>query len=241
MKSVTGQVTTKPTKAAYHHGNLKAALIAAGLKEITQHGIDGFSLRGVARRAGVSAPAVYRHFADKDDLIASLAMEAWERLVAVSTEAMAKAPPSALEQFRASGMSLVRFAVANPEHFRVICLPGAFERAPAEFRAKFEAAQVANLAGLAQAQAAGELADLPLEDLMLAANALVMGLAHQIIEGRLGDVDDKRAMQLAHRATTVLGVGLIPRTDDAYEQAIAVMPEPKLGIVPRAASKKRTK
>lgn len=228
-----------PTKAAYHHGNLKPALIAAGLKEIAQHGIEGFSLRGVARRAGVSAPAVYRHFADKDALIAALAMEAWERLMDMMVEARAKAPPAALEQFRAGGVSLVRFAVANPEHFRVICLPGAFERAPAEFRAKFESGEEANLAALAQAQANGEIADLPLEDLMLAANALVMGLAHQIIEGRLGDVDDKRATQLAHMATNVLGVGLIPRDDEAYERAIAVMPEPKLAPPTKAARKKK--
>lgn len=209
-----------PTKAAYHHGNLKSALIAAGLKEIARHGIEGFSLRGVARRAGVSAPAVYRHFADKDDLIATLAMEAWERLMAMTADAMAKAPPAALEQFRASGVSIVRFAVANPEHFRVICLPGAFERAPAEFRARYEAAEQANRQALADAQAQGVIAQLPLDQLMLAANSLVMGLAHQIIEGRLGKVDDKRATELANAATQVLGVGLVPRDDDTYDSTL---------------------
>jgi AcrR family transcriptional regulator len=200
-----------PTKAAYHHGNLKAALIAAGLREIAQHGIEGFSLREVARRAGVSAPAVYRHFADKDALVAAMAMEAWERLMAMIGEAVAKAPPAPLEQFRAHGVSIVRFAVAHPEHFRVICLPGAFEHATPEFRAKWEAAEAANKRALADAQAQGVIAKMPLEQLMLAANALVMGLAHQITEGRLGEVDDARATQLANAVTEVLGVGLIPR------------------------------
>ncbi len=212
-----------PTKAAYHHGNLKAALIAAGLKEIAQHGIEEFSLRGVARRAGVSAPAVYRHFADKDDLIAALAMQAWERLMAMTAEARAEAPPIPLEQFRATGVSIVRFAVANPEHFRVICLPKAFEHAPADFLAKVDAVEEENRKALADAQAQGTIADMPLEQLMLAANALVMGLAHQIIEGRLGPVDDKRATELANAATQVLGVGLIPRDTDVEDPTMKEM------------------
>lgn len=207
-----------PTKAAYHHGNLKAALIAAGLKEIAQHGIEEFSLRGVARRAGVSAPAVYRHFADKDDLIAALAMEAWERLMMMTAEARAKAPPLPIEQFRASGVSVVRFAVAHPEHFRVICLPGAFDRAPADFLAKVDASEAENRKALADAQAEGVIADIPLEQLMLAANALVMGLAHQIIEGRLGKVDDARATELASAATEVLGIGIVPRDGESKKK-----------------------
>lgn len=219
------------TKAAYHHGNLKPALIAAGLKEVTQHGVEGFSLRGVARRAGVSAPAVYRHFADKDDLLAAMAVEAWERLMGMIAEALAKAPHDPLEQFRANGVSIVRFAVAHPEHFRVICIPHAFERAPAEFRAKWRVAEAANKQALADAQAQGVIAPLPLEQLMLAANALVMGLAHQIIEGRLGDVDDARATELANAATQVLGVGLIPREGDTYD--------PTLGKVVKGTPKKK--
>jgi AcrR family transcriptional regulator len=196
---------------AYHHGNLKPALIAAALKEISKHGVEGFSLRGVARRAGVSAPAVYRHFADKDDLIAAVAVEAAERLETIVAEAMAAAPKEPIEQFRASGVSLVRFATAHPEHFRVICVPGAFARAPAEVRAARATADAANRQALADAQARGLLANIPLDQLMLAANALVMGLAHQIIEGRLGKVDDARATELANAATQVLGVGIIPR------------------------------
>lgn len=220
-----------PTKAAYHHGNLKTALIAAGLKEIAQHGIEGFSLRGVARRAGVSAAAVYRHFADKDDLVAAMAMEAWERLMAMIADQVAKAPSEPLEQFRANGVSIVRFAVAHPEHFRVICIPHAFERAPADFRAKWAAAEAANKQALADAQAQGVIAQMPLEQLMLAANSLVMGLAHQIIEGRLGDVDDARATELANAATQVLGVGLIPRDDDTRD--------PTLGKTVKGTKKKR--
>ncbi len=207
-----------PTKPAYHHGNLKAALIAAGLKEITYHGVEGFSLRGVARRAGVSAPAVYRHYADKDALVAAMAIEAWERLMAMTTEAVAKAGTDPLEQFRAHGVSIVRFAVAHPEHFRVICIPHAFDRAPADFRAKWEEVERANKQALADAQSRGAIAKMPLDHLMLAADSLVMGLAHKIIEGRLGNIDEKRATELATIATEVLGVGLIPREGEVRKK-----------------------
>ena len=212
-----------PPKATYHHGDLKAALLAAALKEIAQHGVDGFSLRGVARRAGVSAPAVYRHFEDKDSLIAAVAMDATERLNALSAEAVRAAPPDPLEQFRAGGVSIVRFAVANPEHFRVICVPGALSKAPPEFLAR-EAAEIeAKRQQVRDAQKAGVMATLPVDQVLLAANALVTGLAHQIIEGRLGKVDDKRATELANIATQVLGVGLIPRDDDQLDPTIGMV------------------
>ena len=106
-----------PSKAAYHHGNLKPALIAAALKEISREGPDGFSLRGVARRAGVSAPAVYRHFKDKDDLLAAVAAECSQRLGVEVAESLRKAPDNPLEQFRATGIALVKFAASRFRNF----------------------------------------------------------------------------------------------------------------------------
>ena len=69
-------------------------------------------------------------------------------------------------------------------------------------------------ARIAAAQRAGLIAELPVDDIMLAANALVMGLAHMIVEGQLGPVDAKRATELATAVTGVIGVGLIPRDED---------------------------
>lgn len=198
-----------PAKTAYHHGNLKPALIAAALKEISREGPDGFSLRGVARRAGVSAPAVYRHFEDKDDLLAAVAAECSDRMGAAVAEAMASAPDHPLEQFRAVGIALVRFAAAHPEHFRASCMPGVADRRPQVREARERDTQ-----RIEAAQQAGQITDLPISDVMLAANALVTGLAHLIVEGQLGPVDDKRATELAIAVTGVLGVGLIPRAED---------------------------
>ncbi len=206
-----------PTKATYHHGNLKAALVAAGLKELAAEGLDGVSLRGVARRAGVSAPAVYRHFADKEALLVALAAECAERLAAVMVAAVEDAPPDPLERFRAHGIALVRFAVAFPEHFRALSTPGLADKIPAEQKAREDEWLGNQRRGVEQAQADGLIAPFPFDELMLAANSAMMGLAHAIIEGRLGEVDDARATELAISVTGILGHGLSPRADELID------------------------
>jgi AcrR family transcriptional regulator len=210
------------TKKAYHHGNLRAALVSAALKEIARSGPDGFSLREVARRAGVSAPAVYRHFQDKDDLLAAVAGECTDRLGAAMLEAVARAPDDPLERFRATGIAYVQFAIEHPEHFRAMSVPGLFDRTPPEQRARQTAWAKTQGAAITRAQETGEIAAIPLDDIMLAASSLVHGLAQLIVEGRFGKVDVARAKQLAITATAVLGAGLAPRAD-AYEDALTGM------------------
>jgi hypothetical protein len=125
--------------------------------------------------------------------------------------AVANAPSDALERFRATGIAIVRFAVAHPEHFRALSVPGLLERVPLDQRAKRLAWQDAEAQLLYEAQQRGEIVDLPLLDVLLAANATMQGLAHMIIEGSLGPIDDARAVELAIAVTQVLGVGLLPR------------------------------
>ena len=62
-----------PAKRAYHHGNLRAVLLEAGVALIGNVGPKGFTIREVARRAGVSHNAPYRHFRDKEELLAAIA------------------------------------------------------------------------------------------------------------------------------------------------------------------------
>jgi AcrR family transcriptional regulator len=200
-----------PTKRAYHHGNLKASLVGAALKELAKAGLEGFSLRSVAARAGVSPPAVHRHYADKDALLAAVAAECADRLATAMVAAVRDAPAHPLERFRSVGIALVLFAVEHPEHFRVLSLPGLAERATPEQRAREAAWNAEQRAALVDAQRRGLIANVPLEDLMLTANSAVLGLAHAIIEGKLGDVDAKRATELAIAVTGVLGYGFLPR------------------------------
>jgi AcrR family transcriptional regulator len=199
-------------KRAYHHGNLRAALIQAALRAIAEDGPDGFTLRDVARRAGVSPAAPYRHFQDKDELLAAVAGECAERLAQLVTAAVAEAPPDdPLAQFRQVGIASVEFAVAHPEHFRALNLPGLAARMPQEQRRRLDEWHDAQRRALAAAQEAGAIARIPLDDLVLAASSLVHGLGHLIVEGQLGEVSPARAKELATAVTGVLGVGLLPR------------------------------
>src|SRR5215471_7484310 len=88
---------TKPTppprrvavrKAAYHHGDLRRALIAAARAILEEDGLPALSLRAVARRAGVSQAAPYHHFPDKDALLAALGAEGFDALDRVMRERM---------------------------------------------------------------------------------------------------------------------------------------------------------
>lgn len=198
-------------RQSYHHGNLREALVKIGMRAVAEHGPEGFSLRDVATRAGVSPSAVYRHFKDKDALLAAIAAESAERLYQAGNAALAEASGGALGRFRQLGIAYVQFAAANPEHFRALTFPGLLARLPAEQRAQIDAWQAEQRRDLEAGKAAGAIADLPIDELLLAADALVHGLAHMIVEGQLGEVSPERAKQLAIAVTGVFGVGVIPR------------------------------
>lgn len=106
-------------KAGYHHGDLRAALVEAGLALLAERTADDLSLREVARAVGVSATAVYRHFPDKDAFMAALAQEGLTRLAAAQ-HAASDAAGGGPAGFNATGRAYVRFALANPALFRLI-------------------------------------------------------------------------------------------------------------------------
>jgi AcrR family transcriptional regulator len=101
----------RPKKAPYHHGDLHTSILQAAGKLVEEQGVASLSLREVARRAGVSHNAPYRHFADRDALLAALAAEGYARLNDVL---------EAAEVPRARGEAYVRFALENPQRFRLM-------------------------------------------------------------------------------------------------------------------------
>ena len=105
------------TAKTYHHGDLHAALIAAGMAVLEADG--ELSLRALARQVGVSATAVYRHFPDKDALLKALAVEAF-RLLAADQRAASEAAGGGVTGFGATGAAYVRFALRNPALFRAV-------------------------------------------------------------------------------------------------------------------------
>lgn len=104
---------------SYHHGNLRQVLLDAGVALIGEVGPKGFTIREVARRAGVSHNAPYRHFRDKDELLAVIAAEGFERLaLAMKLSAASGATP--IDRLRLCGCGYVDFALRWPQHFLVM-------------------------------------------------------------------------------------------------------------------------
>lgn len=103
----------------YHHGDLRNALVEAGLRLIESRSADDLGLREVAREVGVSATAIYRHFPDKAALKAALAQAGIQRLARAQQQASAQAG-GGTAGFLASGMTYVRFATDNPVLFRLV-------------------------------------------------------------------------------------------------------------------------
>jgi AcrR family transcriptional regulator len=123
---------------AYHHGNLRQVLLEEAAEVIRERGVAGLSLRGLARRVGVSHGAPARHFADKGALLTALATDALERFQAALLGGMAEAGDSALDRHRAIGMGYVRFAVESPAYFRLITSSRHLFEPDAEFDAAFQ-------------------------------------------------------------------------------------------------------
>jgi AcrR family transcriptional regulator len=104
---------------AYHHGDLKNALIEAGAEILSREGVTGLSMRRVAQRAGVSAAAPYAHFVDKQALIAAIATDGYRRLYDTLVTAIAAAGDDALRKLRDGAAAYLEFALAHPSLFKV--------------------------------------------------------------------------------------------------------------------------
>ena len=168
----------------YHHGNLQEVLLEAAIRLIAEVGPTAFTLREVARRAGVSHNAPYRHFQDKDDLLAAVATQGYGEL----TEAMlhaAEYQPNALDRLKHAGLAYVTFALRRPQHFTVM-----FD-APLSKHEHTEAAQASAQAFgtlvnfVKKCQDEGSLRSGDTLQLALLAWTMVHGIAKLAITGRL--------------------------------------------------------
>jgi len=113
-------VTKAEGDRPYHRGNLRALLLAAAEAELADSGIETFSLRRVARRAGVSHAAPAHHFGDVSGMLTALSAEGFARLLAMQREEEARAADEPRAQLVAAGCGYVRFAIGNPALFRLM-------------------------------------------------------------------------------------------------------------------------
>ncbi len=162
----------------YHHGDLRAALIGAALDLLAEDGAEALSLRAVARRAGVSAMAPYRHYADKEALLAAAAAHGFAGLGAALRLADQTASPG--RALVAQAIAYVRYALANPALFRLMFAP---KRAghPA-----LEAAGDATFAVLAE-RVARETPDADREARAIGCWSLAHGMALLFLDGQVRD------------------------------------------------------
>jgi AcrR family transcriptional regulator len=194
VRSAPSRPRKKPAER-YHHGDLRRALLDEALRTIQTQGVGHLTLRTVGARLGVSRSALYRHFADKQALLAAVGCEGFRML--------RHAVVNAWEQngrgragFEAMARAYVQFAVAHPSHYRVI-FGGFIESATKneEFLGEAKAAFQVLVDALADQQNNGLIRR---DDPVLMARyvwAVVHGISMLVIDGQLREVGQREALE----------------------------------------------
>ena len=190
----------------YHHGDLPRALLDAALHIVETQGTEALTLRAVARLAGVSQAAPYRHFANKEALLAGVAEEGFRSLMTAMRQSVQACGDMPLARLRAVGIGYVTFATSHPSHFRVM-----FGRDMADRSAFPTLRQVASdtlamvVDAIADCQRAGLVrSEEPAADLALTAWSSVHGLSALLLDGVL----DRPVADVAEMVTRDLFLGL---------------------------------
>jgi AcrR family transcriptional regulator len=202
----------RPTRAArkprrtYHHGNLRRALLDEALATIRAEGVEALTLREIGARLGVSRTALYRHFADKRALLTAVATEGFRELrrqLVAAWEEGGRGPTAS----QAMGVAYVRFAAANPAHYRVMfgrfvdsqpCDPELAAEAGGAFQALVDAVAALQRGGMVRG-----------DDPVLVARfvwAVVHGVAMLAIDGQLPEPG--AVEELMRYALERLGTGI---------------------------------
>jgi AcrR family transcriptional regulator len=223
-------VMARPRKPAakprrtYHHGDLRHALVEEALRLAAEGGPEAVTVREVARRAGVSSGAPFRHFPDRTTLLTAVAEEAMKRFRQEILRALeAAADKGPLERLRAIGSAYLRWAVRHPTFFEVISSRRLIDfEGSAALRADNEAVQRLMAGLIEEARLKGEVRDdADARLIVVTGRALVYGLARM-------KVDD-------HYASWGLEAGEVERMMDA---ALGLFVS-GLAVPPRVARKRR--
>lgn len=194
-------------RKSYHHGKLREALLEIAFELLDAEGAEAISMRALAREAGVSSAAPFRHFADKQRLLDAVAEKA-------STELQKKLDDAtndgddALTQFRAITVAYVRFAAEHPRLFELI------QRTPSVCGAFLgevnDERRLKLIALIYEGQNAGLIPDVDPELIALSSEALTHGLARMIVDRhpRVRDLSSEEARKLALAATHLLQTGI---------------------------------
>jgi AcrR family transcriptional regulator len=196
-------------RTAYHHGDLHQQAHQQALAVLRLEGDGAISLRAIAKQIGVSAPALYRHYADRESLLAELAISGFAALRQQLLSVEQHSPRAALIGI---GLAYVAFAQSEPNLYRLMfggrVLPkGAHPRLDQAGLGAFNVLQDT----IARGQRAGYLKPAPLALMTATAWSLVHGLSQLTIDGHLPNADAEP--QLTEGITSLLLEGAIAHTD----------------------------
>jgi AcrR family transcriptional regulator len=203
----------KPNNA-YHHGDLRNDLIAAAEQLLVQNGVTALSLREVAKAAGVSHAAPYRHFRDKTALVEALATEGFVQLRAGCEKACRKYPEDSARQLGEAGMAYLLYAIEKPAIVHLM-FGGALslDDCGAELKQAADAAFASLVQIVGNGQEAGLYQKSDVVDLTLTAWSTVYGLSLMATAGLLGKRVKTRAgvRKLGESVAAILLSGLLKR------------------------------
>jgi AcrR family transcriptional regulator len=189
----------------YHHGDLRAALIDTAIELIAERGVRDFSLAEASRRLGVSASAPYAHFSDRDELLAAVAVHAYELFYAELLQELNQLQTPA-DRLAAIARAYVRFAGTHRPLFEVLFEAGLDKSRHPELAAAERPIDEAFLSSVRALPDCGETAA---EDLAMAIEAAAHGHAMLLLDGSFGE--GAKAVELAAeraaRATLALVEG----------------------------------
>jgi AcrR family transcriptional regulator len=208
-------------KESYHHGDLKKTLLDAGLELLREKGANNFSLRELSRRAGVSHTAPYRHFSDRNDLLAALAENGFRSLSRSMRESLVGTEDSG-ERLFLIARAYIRFGLDNLDLYRLLFSAHISQEIYLTHPPLQEAASElfgVLLEEIARAQERGGLRPGPPMELGVICWSMVHGLASLLIEGQLvsyegwelpNTVTDPEKLIRGAFAILMTGMGIFP-------------------------------
>lgn len=216
-RSRTATTRVPRAKRGYHHGDLRRALVDAAIPLLRDGGPEGLTLRAVARAAGVSQTAPYRHFADRAELVAAVAESGFRRLHArlvdaarVPAATLGHAPATARGGLQAVAMAYVRFALEHPAEYRVMFggEMATLEKTGIGLATARDEVFALLRGGIAMLQEQGLVRDGDPRAIALTAWALVHGLVMLSLDGQVSGAEAASPEELTRTATGLLMFGM---------------------------------
>lgn len=181
----------KPKRAAYHHGDLRQQLLKVAEEIILERGVDGFTLREAARRAGVSPAAPAHHFKDAKGLLTEVALLGFREFGDALEAADQAGGSDAARRLRLQGTAYVEFALRQPARFQLMFREDKLDHSHAEFQSVASRAYQILEGAIRAATSTPPGQELPLRSygLLLAVWSMVHGYSHLALGGEIRAVN----------------------------------------------------